>query len=157
MLKQFCFLIILFCLISSQCPNKFKNLTPGDHFITIRELNDVLIHIPPGYNNTTPFPIVIALHGMGENYAINFRNEINLQQISDAENFITVYALGSESWSTTLFGHSWNGGTCCFSSADDKGYLLEVIKQMKGTKNIVFLNFTIFLKNCYVRMKRKYI
>lgn len=82
--------------------------------------------MPPHYNGTA-IPLVVALHGLGENYATNFQSEISLDAVADAQTFAVVYPLGSESISPALFGHTWNGGKCCFSDANDHDFVLEVV------------------------------
>lgn len=104
------------------------SLPPGDHLVSIRVANDTIIHVPPALPDT-PTPLVLALHGLGENDPANFQREISMDDVADKEGFITVYPLGSPSVSTTMFGHTWNGGKCCFSDKDDFSFLLSVVKQ----------------------------
>jgi polyhydroxybutyrate depolymerase len=52
-----------------------------------------------------------------------------MDELADQETFVVAYPLGSKSVSATLFGHTWNGGKCCFSSADDFDYLKQVVEK----------------------------
>jgi len=111
-------------------------LLPGDHVLSIRATNDTIIHVPPHYDANSPIPVMLALHGMGENYPDNFQNEISMDEVADNETFVVVYPLGSKADSVTLFGHSWNGGKCCFSNGDDLSFLKEVVNQTAALVNV---------------------
>lgn len=71
------------------------------------------LHIPPGFNNQQPVPLVFFFHGYQENGAYA-RTYTNLDQTANANGFIVVYPDGSGSASSL----SWNGSGCC-------GYALE--------------------------------
>lgn len=128
-------------------------LSPGDHHFNItygkEGVRPYIIHIPKSYNGTDPISLVFALHGkllhselsqqlavfihlmavagLGENYPDNFQKEIPLwDKQGEVEGYATVYPLGSNSISTQLFGHTWNAGHCCFSNADDIGFLIKL-------------------------------
>lgn len=106
-----------------------SSLSPGDHLISIRVTNDTIIHVPPRYDASHPIPVMLALHGLGDNYPDLFQKDIGMDAVADNETFVVVYPLGSKSVSVTMFGHTWNGGNCCFSSADDLGYLKQVVER----------------------------
>lgn len=107
------------------------DLAPGDHTISVRATNDTIIHVPAGYDGAE-LPVVIALHGLGENYPANFQSEIKLDTAADKHGFATVYPLGSVStFGTGITGHTWNGGKCCFSKANDTSFLLQVVERTR--------------------------
>src|SRR5689334_10111926 len=65
------------------------------------------IYIPSSYDNTHPVPLLMALHGLGDN-ASNFQG-VGFNQIADTANFIAVYpnalpdpVLGSTGWNTGI-------------------------------------------------------
>jgi len=66
------------------------------------------VHVPAGYNNTEPIPLIMAYHGW-LNHCENLANckdgTCGLAAAADAQGFILVYACG--------WNHSWNAGTCC--------------------------------------------
>jgi poly(3-hydroxybutyrate) depolymerase len=99
-------------------------LGPGNHYISVRVTNDTIIHVPPRAANSlaehagSAMPLVLALHGLGDNYPNLFQQSIKLDAVADEKGFITVYPLGSVStFGTGITGHTWNGGKCCFSHA----------------------------------------
>lgn len=115
-------------------------LSPGSHLFNMSFGGDpdrpYIIHIPAGYNASAPTPLVMAAHGLGENYPQNFQEEIPrwdaLADSGTVTPFVSVYPLGSKSVSTALFGHTWNAGECCFSKADDEAYLRLVLQQARS-------------------------
>jgi len=106
-------------------------LPAGDHTFSTRATNDTIIHVPPGYDGRS-IPVVLALHGMGPNYPDLFQSEISMDAVADNHNFAVVYPLGSAAvkpLGVSLFGHTWNGGKCCFSGKDDLSFLLDVVNK----------------------------
>mmetsp|Transcript_6829 Transcript_6829/g.12521 ORF Transcript_6829/g.12521 Transcript_6829/m.12521 type:complete len:282 (+) Transcript_6829:30-875(+) len=112
-------------------------LPAGNHVLSVRVANDTVVHVPEAsVGRQGKVPVVLALHGLGENYPGNFQKEIQLDQVADREGFVTVYPLGSKSWSVPLFGHTWNGGNCCFTEADDEDFLRHVITSLPKWVNV---------------------
>jgi polyhydroxybutyrate depolymerase len=92
------------------------------------------LHIPTSYNGSSPFPLVIALHGGGHT-ADTMEYITNFSQKADASNFIVVYPNGRK------FGvQTWNAGTCCGNSVtfniDDVGFIVKMIDSLKTNYNI---------------------
>lgn len=77
------------------------------------------IYIPAVYNASNPVPLVLALHGLGDN-ANNFQG-VGFNQIADTANFIAVYpnALADP----LLQGTAWNTGIYPGNSSNDVGFL----------------------------------
>eukprot|EP00658_Telonema_sp_P-2_P038491 TRINITY_DN27607_c0_g1_i3.p1 TRINITY_DN27607_c0_g1~~TRINITY_DN27607_c0_g1_i3.p1 ORF type:complete len:291 (+),score=55.81 TRINITY_DN27607_c0_g1_i3:80-952(+) len=117
-----------FWLLSALTAACTATLPPGDHTITIRAVNDTIIHIPPGA--TSQLPVLLALHGLGENYPDNFQHQVHLDAAADKHGFATVYPLGSIStFGSGVTGHTWDGGKCCFSRQDDLSFLRRVVNR----------------------------
>ena len=62
------------------------------------------VHVPPGYDPSTPTPLVVNFHGVN----CTSSQQVLISQMpqkADAAGFIVVHPDG--------VGKSWNGGTCC--------------------------------------------
>jgi polyhydroxybutyrate depolymerase len=112
------------------------DLTPGDN---ARSLvydgveREYILHIPPGFDNSLPVPLVLAFHGVGLDANEMIRiSGFNSQ--SDASGFFVVYPNG------TGETQSWNGGHCCGEAAknnvDDVGFVRALIGDLSTTFNI---------------------
>lgn len=117
----------------SQLP---AGITPGDNsrsLVFAGVEREYILHIPPGYDNSQPIPLVIAFHGVG----LDADEMIRISGFSsqaDASGFIVVYPNGT---GTTK---SWNGGHCCGVAArdnvDDVGFVRALIGDLSTTINI---------------------
>lgn len=72
------------------------------------------IHVPAGYDGTSPLPLVLAFHGGGGN-AQQFADHSELHVTADAEDLLLVFPEG-----TGVLGgpplyrlETWNAGNCC--------------------------------------------
>ncbi len=94
-----------------------------------------LIHVPPGYVNTKPTSLIIALHG-GFGSAVNIENQSLLSIKSDEANFIVVYPEGIK----VLGIRTWNAGGCCGAAEsfniDDVGFIDTLIEKLSAEYNI---------------------
>ncbi len=114
----------VFCQISKYDSLHYKGMT-----------RTYLVHIPPGYTNTQPIPLVIALHG-GFGSAFNIENQSKLSLKADISNFIVVYPEGIK-----ISGiRTWNAGSCCGAARslniDDVGFIDSLIKKLCNDYNI---------------------
>lgn len=117
-----------------------KKITPGpieekhgDHRESAR-IKDAdrkyTVHVPPSYNDQTPMPLVIALHGHAQTGEIIAKNT-KLNELSDKEGFIAVYPdariwAGEEAW------RAWdtdNGLLPPGEDADDVSFLRTIIEK----------------------------
>lgn len=74
-------------------------------------LRSYLLNLPPGYNESDNFPLVIALHGFAGN-ASQMETDYKLTAKSNSAGFIIVYPEGVRS--DGLLGlRTWNAGGCC--------------------------------------------
>lgn len=80
------------------------------------------IHLPNGQAPTEPVPLVIALHGLGDNMN-NFSN-VGFSQIADTANFIAVYPQAS---TLQLIGSGWRIGTPVDGNASDVVFLSAML------------------------------
>jgi polyhydroxybutyrate depolymerase len=85
------------------------------------------VHIPSGYDGTTPLPLVVVIHGAFDT-AKNIEKISGFSQLADRDAFIVLYPEG-----IGIFGYlqHWNAGHCCGKAADDPiddvGYLATAI------------------------------
>ncbi len=93
-----------------------------------------LIHIPSTYDSTLATPLLLNFHGFG-GQADYFRNETDMVNLSDNENFILVYPQG-----TCLDGSAhWNPSLPSpdnKSSVDDLGFIEALVNEIAGQYNV---------------------
>ncbi len=88
------------------------------------------VHIPPGYAEAKPLPLVVVVHGAFYT-AKKMERTSGFSELADLEGFITAYPNGMG-----IFGflQHWNAGHCCGKAAadklDDVGYLAAVIEDI---------------------------
>ena len=90
------------------------------------------IHVPPGYKPGVPAPVVFILHGGGGNTPM-MRFKTGMDDISDREGFLIVYAAGTSSRYTDQRLH-WNTGLPTKDprqgKVDDVGYFSFVLDDL---------------------------
>ncbi len=131
MLKKFIWILItLFCGSISN----FAQINYIDSLIHQTVWRTYKVHLPPSYDGTTSFPLVIALHGGGHD-ADTMEYISNLSIKADSSNFIVVYPNGRK-----FFIRTWNAGTCCggavTNNVDDVGFIIKMINSLKTNLNI---------------------
>lgn len=94
-----------------------------------------LEYVPTSYTGLQPVPLVICLHGLGDNM-INF-SSIGMHLLADSAQFITLYpqALLSD------FGSAWNSGVGYYGNVlndtiDDVGFISALIDSTSAIYNI---------------------
>jgi polyhydroxybutyrate depolymerase len=96
-----------------------------------------VVHLPPSYNSSELYPLVLVLHGGGGN-ARNAERMTGFSEKADEEGFIVVYPEGSGKLRRILL--SWNGGFCCGYAlehdVDDVGFIRALIEKMMGEYSI---------------------
>lgn len=109
---------------------------PGDYersFAYEGRTRTFLLHIPPGYDGSTPFPLVVGLHG-GTGSARQFERSTHMNAAADRLGFIAVYPNGTGILKT------WNAGYCCGTAqqekVDDVGFIRALITALSATLNL---------------------
>lgn len=128
--KIFLFSILLFS-IKAFGQNIYSNI------IVNGVTRTYMVHLPVGYNNSNPYPLVLAFHG-GQSgatqsqlgwQAIAYMS--NLSQKSDAEGFIVVYPEGL----VINDNRTWNAGACCppamNQNTDDVGFVSALLDKLQ--------------------------
>ena len=84
----------------------------------------VPVHVPPGYADGDPAPLVIALHGHGSN-GPTLEFYIQFTPLSDQRGFLLAMPNGLRDSEGVRY---WNGtDACCGEDTDDSGYLRDLI------------------------------
>jgi polyhydroxybutyrate depolymerase len=88
-------------------------------------------YLPTGYTPGENLPVVIVLHGIGDN--ANNMSNVGFNQIADTARFIPVYLQGeTNGWGQT----SWNNGTALGSTEDDVFFISEVIDRLEDSIDV---------------------
>ena len=92
-----------------------------------------LVHLPPGYNDHSPLPLVFVLHGATESpEGVEHLSGITAK--ADTENFIAVYPRGTGRLPT------WNAGNCCGyaqqNQIDDVAFLCALMAKLEQDYSI---------------------
>lgn len=123
-MKHFTLIILsLFTLFGSLAAQDIIDTIPSqgeDRFFRI--------HLPNGLAPIEPVPLVIALHGLGDNMN-NFSN-VGFSQIGDTANFITVYPQAS---TLQFIGSGWRIGTPVDGNASDVVFLSAMLDTLMST------------------------
>ena len=84
-------------------------------------------HIPPGYDGTTPLPVVFDFHGLGGTGA-GWKGSTAWAQLADQHGFIAIWPDGID--------NSWNAGRCCRGAfeqnIDDVGFVRAMLEALKA-------------------------
>ena len=123
-------------------------LTPGDHRRTLvfggqSRIYDV--HIPFGYDGSTPVPLVLDFHGF-TNSPTEQAGLSGWRSLADSEDFIVAYPLGlfgqpEAPEVDTPHGPSFNGGPQCCGWAvlrriDDVGFARAIVQAVAAEANV---------------------
>jgi polyhydroxybutyrate depolymerase len=102
-------------------------LRPGDSSVTIQHggaARDYLLHVPASYTGKTRVPLLIDMHGSGQNATLQSMTSLWTRK-ADAMGFVVIYP--------NALNARWNAGTCCSPSmeqnVDDLGFLRAVVEK----------------------------
>ncbi len=103
---------------------------------TIPAGREVDVHVPPGYQDGTPAPLLILLHGYGVDGQIQ-SDYLRLQEATDAAGMLYVHPdgvanrMGKRAWTAT--------DACCARGEDppdDSAYIAAIIAQAKDRYDV---------------------
>ena len=94
------------------------------------QMRQFFIHLPNSTPPAAEVPLVLVLHGMGDN-AANFRN-IGFSPLADTNNFIVVYPQGLLMNMVIQNVNAWRIGTPFDGNIDDVGFISDLIDTMKA-------------------------
>lgn len=108
-------------------------LGAGDHSrsLTVGGLTRTyLVHVPPSYSGTKPYPVVLVYHGGGSNARPMVRF-CGLNEKADRAGFLAVYPNGTGRLEQAL---TWNAGNCCgyamLNRVDDVGFTRALLDDL---------------------------
>lgn len=92
-------------------------------------------YVPTSYTGTQPVPLVICLHGLGDN--MTSFSGIGIHQLADSAQFITLYLQAENS----PLGTAWNSGAGYYGitlndQVDDLGFISALIDTVAAGYNI---------------------
>jgi polyhydroxybutyrate depolymerase len=116
---------------------------PGDYSFTLQ--HDGLeraykVHVPEGYDPSSPAPLLIAMHGGGGdmNYQSN-DTYYGLISKSDREGFVAAFPNGFSRLPGGKLA-TWNAGKCCGAArdrkVDDVGFIRAMVVRIEAQLNI---------------------
>jgi polyhydroxybutyrate depolymerase len=110
-------------------PGKTLTLTVGGLIRTS------IVRVPNSHDQSTPMPVVLALHGATMNGPMMAWFS-GLNQKADEAGFIVVYPNGTGRFSS----YTWNGGNCCGSDTqndvDDVAFINALLDDLMGSYHI---------------------
>ncbi len=98
-------------------------------------------YVPSIYDAGEAVPLVICLHGLGDNMD-NFYGLIGMNYVADTANFITLTPEALEGFVYgNSVGNAWNSGASAYGQiinedVDDIGFLMQLINDTKSLYNI---------------------
>ena len=108
------------------CPS--PGLKPGDTTQTVR-VNSVnrsyVLHVPAAHDGTTPAPLVVDFHGIGESGSSERASSPYPARL-DAEGVIMAFPDGLKGPA----GTGWNVGPCCVAGVDDVAFARALVAQV---------------------------
>lgn len=128
--------ILAYCWLF--CTGASRSAAAADSTGALRDAHGVkrkyILHLPTGHPTSKPLPLVIVLHGGGQNAALG-RYITGMNRVADREGFAVLYPNGRGRYRRVLL--TWNGGDCCGYSTgrkiDDSGYIADVIDHAVST------------------------
>lgn len=110
-------------------------LIPGSHTLTLtvggRE-RSCLLHVPHGYDGTTPLPLVLAFHGATSNGRL-MQLFSGLSDKADAAGFFVAYPNGTGSTPNVLIWNSGGGyGYAAKHNIDDVSFVRALLARLDG-------------------------
>src|SRR5262249_10681303 len=101
--------------------------TPGDNLRSLESgglERTYRVHAPPGFDGTTPIPLVVDIHGLGSNSAQQ-EGISGMKGRSDQHGFLVAYPDG--------VSNAFNAGTCCGTpGVDDVAFMRARVSQAEG-------------------------
>ncbi len=117
-----------------------KGITSSDRHLEItsdgRE-RDYILHLPPSYDGSKPMPLVVVLHGLGQD-ADKISKLSKMSEMADREGFIVVYPNATK-WFGAQRLQAWdidNGVAPPGTNSNDVGFIKDLVSSIKSNLNI---------------------
>lgn len=101
---------------------------------------EYILHIPASYDPNVACPLILSLHGLGDNIA-NF-SQAGLHQVADTANFIVVTPQAIEfSYLGFPVGTAWNSGVGAYVDGSSIGFpITDTVFPNEDIDDVSFLN-----------------
>ncbi|MCL5428861.1 MAG: lipoprotein [Chloroflexi bacterium] len=116
---------------NSSTPIAGESVSPGNYTLSMGPQGDereVILHLPPAYDGSSQLPLVIVLHGGGQN-AAGIQRLTEMDEDADQFSFAVAYPNGRGRLDDRVL--TWNSGHCCESAleqqVDDVAFLDSLI------------------------------
>jgi polyhydroxybutyrate depolymerase len=113
---------------TSACPT--NTLQPGDSTRTVvvgSMTRSYILHVPPGYDGSSPVPLVLDFHGIGET-SMSERSSSPYPAALDPEGVVMAFPEGLRGPA----GLAWNVGPCCVADVDDVAFARALVAEVRG-------------------------
>jgi polyhydroxybutyrate depolymerase len=117
-----------------------ESFAPGNYTLSLGPDGDqrnVILHLPPTYDNSSMLPLIIVLHGGGGS-GEQIHGQTEMDADADHYGFVVAYPDGSGRLGDALL--TWNAGYCCGyaldKNIDDVGFLSTLIDQLLANYSI---------------------
>jgi polyhydroxybutyrate depolymerase len=114
-------------------------LTPGKHWFELAvdgRTRSYLVHVPPSYDGSSPWPALLAFHGATSNARL-MEVFSGVSDKADQAGFLAVYPNGTGNLPNVL---TWNAGNCCGYAVknriDDVAFVRALLDDLHGKANL---------------------
>jgi polyhydroxybutyrate depolymerase len=112
---------------AATCPSPV--LQPGDTNQTVpvgSMMRTYVLHVPPAYDGSSPVPLVVDFHGVGES-GTSERSSSPYPAALDPEGVVMAFPNGLRGPA----GAGWNVGPCCVADVDDVAFTRAMVSQIE--------------------------
>ncbi|MBX9668730.1 MAG: dienelactone hydrolase family protein [Candidatus Obscuribacterales bacterium] len=112
----------------------------SDHHLEIKSEGrerDYMLHLPPSYDGSKPMPLVVVLHGFGQDGA-KISNLSKMSETADREGFIVAYPNATK-WFGTQRLQAWdidNGVAPPGTESNDVGFIKDLVSTLRSNLKI---------------------
>ncbi|HET9953662.1 MAG TPA: PHB depolymerase family esterase, partial [Polyangiaceae bacterium] len=85
-----------------------------------------VLHVPESYDGTTPAPLIVDFHGMGESGMSELRSS-PYPAVTDREGVVMAFPDGLKG----PLGTAWNLGPCCVADVDDLAFARALVARVQ--------------------------
>lgn len=108
---------------STTCPASVLPSGDSNETVNVNGSNrSFVLHVPEGYDGTSPVPLIVDFHPIGGN-GPDWRRSSPYVALADREGLIIAYPSGLSG----PMGGAWNVGPCCVSGPDDVAFARALV------------------------------
>lgn len=125
---------VFICLLGILSLVSIAQQTNTKSFYFEGQIRSYIEYLPANYDASKKVPLLLSLHGMGDN-AANFQNN-GLKLIADTAGFIIVYPNAAVNTNPSINKTFWNTDLDTSYHTNDVGFLSNLIDTLKNNYNI---------------------